>query len=198
MNSGASRRAYRMGARADAAAATGERILDAAEELFWEVPLEQVSLAQVAAAAGVTVQTVIRRFGSRAGVIEAAVARATDQVREHRNDAPIGDVAGAVANLVEHYEALGARSLKLLAEEGHSPMMAAIVEGGRAFHHDWVARTFAPQLAACQAAARPVRTAQLVAITDVYTWKVLRRDCGLGVADVERALRELIDGLEAD
>ena len=36
------RRPYRMAARAESAAATGERILDAAVEVFWELPGEQI------------------------------------------------------------------------------------------------------------------------------------------------------------
>jgi hypothetical protein len=35
-----------------------------------------------------------------------------------------------------------------------------------------------------------------VAICDVYTWKLLRRDAGLSRAQTQRALVELIDGLE--
>jgi hypothetical protein len=44
----AARRPYRMAARAESAAATGERILDAAVELFWASPGEPVSLEGVA------------------------------------------------------------------------------------------------------------------------------------------------------
>jgi hypothetical protein len=36
----------------------------------------------------------------------------------------------------------------------------------------------------------------LVAITDVYTWKLLRRDLGLSRAETERTLSELIMALE--
>ena len=66
-SSDAARRPYRMTARAETAAATGERILDAAEELFWSRPLHKLHLQDVAAGAGVTVQTIIRRFGSKNG-----------------------------------------------------------------------------------------------------------------------------------
>jgi len=32
-----------------------------------------------------------------------------------------------------------------------------------------------------------------VAVTDVYTWKLLRRDRGLGRAQAETAIRELLE-----
>jgi AcrR family transcriptional regulator len=185
-----------MGARAEAAAATGERILDAAEELFWAGPVERISLDALASRAGVSVQTVIRRYGSKDGAIVAAAERASRRVRAQRDEAPVGDVAGAVANLLDHYEALGERALRLLAEEDSSPTMRAITADGRRLHRDWVQRTFAPQLAGLRGARRARRVAQLVGVTDVYMWKLLRRDAGLSRAQVEVALRELIDGLE--
>jgi AcrR family transcriptional regulator len=49
-----------MNARAAAAAATGERIQDAAVQVFWEAPTDQASLDEVTRRAGVSVQTVIR------------------------------------------------------------------------------------------------------------------------------------------
>src|SRR5919204_5155889 len=97
-------RPYRMVARAESAAATGERILDAAVAVFWELPGQQVSLDEVARRAGVAVQTVIRRFGGRDGLFAAAAERELERVRRQRDEAPIGDVASAVKVLVEHYE----------------------------------------------------------------------------------------------
>jgi AcrR family transcriptional regulator len=186
-----------MSARADAANATGERILDAAEELFWAGSAERMTLAQVAELAGVTVQTVIRRYGSKDGVIKAASERALADVAEQRDEAPIGDVAGAVANLLDHYESVGHRALRLLAEE-ENPAFRAFTEEGRAFHRDWAERTFAPQLAPHRGAKRARRLAQLIAVTDVYMWKLLRHDSKLSRPQVERAIVELIDGLEVN
>ena len=57
-----------MVARAESAAATGERILDAAVEVFWELPREQITLDEVARRAGVAVQTVIRNGLTLLGV----------------------------------------------------------------------------------------------------------------------------------
>lgn len=188
-------RPYRMTARADAATATGERILDATEELFWAQPLDRLSLGDVASRAGVTVQTVIRRYGSKDELIQTTIARAVDQVRKQRDEAPVGDLAGAMANLLDHYEQMGERALRLLAEEGNGDAMRAITENGRKLHRRWVERTFEPQLALYSGADRKRRLAQLVAVTDVYMWKLLRLDAGLSRPQVERALIELIDGL---
>jgi hypothetical protein len=75
--------------------------------------------------------------------------------------------------------------------------MHEILDRGRAFHREWVAQTFAPQLQQVAVAARRHRLAQFVAITDVYVWKVLRRDMQLSRPQTQAAIIELIEALEA-
>ena len=190
-----SRRPYRMVARAESASATGERILDAAVEVFWELPGEQISLDEVARRAGVTVQTVIRRFGGRDGLLASAAEREAERVVRQRDEAPVGDPARAVRVLVDHYEAMGDRVLRLLAEEQRVPRLREIADRGRLLHRDWCARVFAPALAGRMGVERRRRLAQLVAICDVYTWKLLRRDAGLSRRQTELALVELLGPL---
>lgn len=187
-----------MVARAESAAATGDRILDAAADLFFEDPSRDPTLDEIAAAAEVSVQTVIRRFGGRDGVLAAAAERAMRQVDTQRSAAPVGDVAGAVDVLLDHYEERGERALRMLADEHRNPRLAEAVAQGRALHVAWCERVFAPALAGLPAAARRRRLAQLVAICDVYTWKLLRRDRGLSRADTQRALCELLQPLTSE
>jgi AcrR family transcriptional regulator len=187
-----------MGARADAAQATADRIVDAAIEIFWEHPTDEISLERVARRAGVTKQTVLRRYGSKAGLIAAAGERSIDRARAQRDDVAPGDLAGAVAALVTHYESLGDRVLGMLAEEARNPGLRAVADQGRAYHVSWCERMFAPTLAGLRGADRRRRLAQLVAVCDVYTWKLLRRDRGLSRPQTELALRELLQPLTGD
>jgi len=184
-----------MGARAASATQTRERILDAAATVFWGHPTDQLSLEEVAQRADVSVQTVIRRFGGREGLLAAAAAREAARVRGQRNTAPVGDLQVALAVLVDHYEQTGDHVLKLLAEEEHVPALREIIDGGRALHRDWCARVFAPALVGLTGAQRARRLAQLVAVCDVYVWKLLRRGAGLSRRQTELALRELIEPL---
>jgi AcrR family transcriptional regulator len=185
-----------MTSRATAAAATGERILDAAAQVFYEkadLPLEDV-----ARRAGVAVQTVIRRFGGREGLFAAALERESGRVRDQRDTAPVGDVEAAVRVLLDHYEEYGDKVLTLLALESRSSAAAQVVAQGRLLHRSWCERVLAPALAGLDDGSRARRLAQLVAVTDVYTWKLLRRDAGLSRDDVELALRELLTPLMGD
>jgi AcrR family transcriptional regulator len=176
---------------AAAAGATHARILATATELFLARRYEQVSLEDVATHAGVTVQTVLRRFGSKEGLVAAAAEIGLEQVRVQRNLAPIGDVAGAVHNLVDHYEEWGDRVVRMLAQEEQVPAFGKVAEAGRDLHRHWVERTFAPWLRA-PPAVRARRLAQLIAVTDVQVWKLLRRDQCLPRSATETVLVELV------
>jgi AcrR family transcriptional regulator len=192
------KRPYQMRARAEAAAETGRRILEAVIELHRERFFDQVSLEDIAERAGVTVQTVIRRFGSKEQLIEAAAEEGKRQVVRQRDQAPVSDVEGAVKNLVAHYEEWGDSALRLLAQEERVPAFRSVTDAGRALHYEWVERTFAPLLAKRTGMARRRLLAELVAICDVYFWKLLRRDLGLSREQTEIALRETILALEGE
>lgn len=191
------KRPYRQRARAEAAAATGERILDAAESSFFQRDSEEITLAEVAESSGVSVQTVLRRFGSREGLMMAALARVAAKVSLQRGAASPGDPAGAVAVLVDHYEDLGDRVVRLLGESARSKVARQLTKMGFAYHVEWCKRVFAPTLDRLEGEELAQRTAQLVAVTDVYMWKLLRRDQGLGREQTERAMVELVESLTA-
>lgn len=186
------RRAYRMTARADAAAQTQQAIIDAAIRLVGDRPWDEVSLADIAETAGVTVQTVLRRFGSKEGLTAAASEVAGKAVREARWLPVPGDVGGAMAALHAHYEAWGERSLRFLAQEERSPTMARVTANGRALHHEWVDHVFGPWLKVKRGEVRTRLRASLVAATDVYVWKIMRKDLGLDPKATALAMHELV------
>src|SRR3712207_1924533 len=192
------KRRYRMRVRAEAAAETGRRILEAVIELHTERFFDQVSLEDIAERAGVTVQTVIRRFGSKERLIEAAAEEANRRVVRQRDQAPVGDVEGLVKNLVDHYEKWGDGVLRLLAQEERVPALRSVTDAGRALHYQWVERVFAPLLAERTGKARRRLLAELIAICDVYFWKLLRRDLGLSREQTELAIRETILALKGE
>jgi AcrR family transcriptional regulator len=187
------KRSYRMQARAVAAAETAERVLEAVLALHVERFHDQITLEDVAERAGVTVQTVLRRFGSKDGLIAAAADHASTLVRSQRMAAPSGDIPAAVDNLLDHYDEHGATALRLLAQEDRVPQLREIADRGRAFHYEWVERTFAPFMDSGNSWVR--RRAQLITMTDVYAWKLLHLDLGLDRAETRAALIEMIQSV---
>lgn len=189
------KRQYRMGARAEAAAATGERILETAEEAFDELPFDELTLAVVAERAGVSVQTIIRRFGGKDGLFLATLQHAGAKMAAGRTVEPSGDPKEIVGVLIDHYEEYGDRVLRTLAQEDRVPTLRVLTDLGRGFHLAWCEQAFAPALNGLRGAKRERRAAQLAAVTDIYVWKVLRRDRQLGVAATKLAILELLEPL---
>ena len=69
-------------------------------------------------------------------------------------------------------------------------------ERGRALHRDWCRHASSPTtLEPLTGVARERRLAQLVAVCDVYTWKLLRLDAGLSRRQTQIALHELLGPL---
>jgi AcrR family transcriptional regulator len=190
-------RRYRMGRRAVSATANGESILASARRLFGEIRYDQVSLDDVAAQAGVTERTVVRRFGSKEQLFGAVSAERAASIRRARDEVPAGDIPEAVRLLVGTYEDWGDEVLHLLSQERGLAGVTSRVEAGRRYHAAWVERAFSPLLAELPSALRRRRIGQLVAVTDIYHWKVLRRDVGLSRDEVEASLRELISDIVA-
>ena len=191
-----STRQYTMRARAAAVAETRQKILDATLALAAERLFVDIGLEAVARRSGVSVQTVLRQFGSRAALFEATAEHGARVVAAERQT-PAGDVPAAIRVLLEHYERRGDATILLLAQESTDPVVAGVVENGRALHRKWVADVFAPSLTRLDEAAQDELTDLLVVATDVYAWKLLRRDRRLSPEDVERRMNGLVAALLA-
>jgi AcrR family transcriptional regulator len=188
------KRPYRMTVRAEAAAATRQRLLAAAWQNFASRPYEDVRLREIAEDASVTVQTLHTSFGSKDQLLTAAYLRWGEQEITRRDTAPVGDVAKAIRMLFDHYEADGGAILRMLSQEERVPAIRQMTDAGRFYHRDWVARTFRPLLAGLRGASRARRLAAIVVASDLLVWKLLRHDMQLERAEAERTVVEMIEG----
>jgi AcrR family transcriptional regulator len=188
-------RPYKQGARALAQERTRDALLDAADEELSRDGWSKTTLDKLAAKAGVTKQTALRHFGSKEGLIEAAIRRTSEIVRKERARAPVGDVPGAVRNLLEHYERWGALVMRVLAEEHRLSLVRKATDRGRQVHYDWVDYVFAPQLEGLDEPVRLRRRAALIGLCDVQMWWLLSHDLGLERAEVQATMIEAIEGV---
>lgn len=184
-----------MRARKDAAAATYNAIVQAAIDSVATKRSLSITLSSVADRAGVTVKTVLRHFGSRDALVEAAWSQALQDVVVERTVAP-GDPARALTVLIEHYERRGDMVLGLLAEEDKDPRARKMCDSGRLEHRGWVEDVFGTGLPV-KAVERSRLIDALVVVTDVYSWKLLRRDRGLSVVDVRDRMLLMTNALLA-
>lgn len=185
------RRPYRQTARAAATKATSRRILDAFTAALRDSWFEDITLQQIAAEAEVTAQTVIRRFGGKEGLLEAAENRLGAEIRQRR-DVAAGEADRAVAAIIEDYEAIGDLIMRVLAQEDRYVSLRAVTDEGRRVHRNWVGTTFAPWLDRLDQSDRMAAHDALVVATDLYVWKLVRRDMGRPRAALAALMRRMI------
>jgi AcrR family transcriptional regulator len=193
------KRAYVMTARSAKADATRQRICESVMTLYRERSMDSFTLDDVAARAGTTVQTVLRAFKSKDNLVIEALDRFTKRDSPFVADrpggfapTPPGDVAAAVAAIVDVYETVGDLAMRNLSNLERNPALKAVTDLGRHNHLTWVKSVFAPQLKARGGAERTRLFNCLVVATDLYTWKILRRDQGLSRSATEAVVRQII------
>lgn len=156
---------------------------------------DQITLDQIAGRAGVTVQTLLRRFGSKEGLANAVSQEAFRRAMQQRIEPPVGDLTTIVHSLVAYYEAGGERMLRGLAQETRQPDLHTIIDVARASHREWLERAFKPYLMRREESLRALLLAQLYTLTSVFTWYQLRHECGLSHEETEHALYEMLGTL---
>lgn len=184
-------RTYRQVGRAENAEATGRRILAAFEQCFHNRWFDKVTLAEVAELAGVTVRTIIRRYGTKSGLLAALIDQMVPEMRIRRTSAP-GNAGDLVDRMLSVYEQIGDGVIRNLAQESRAPELQPLIDSGRREHRRITAETFAKALEVLGAAEARRVLDLLVIATDVYTWKLLRRDMGRSVKETRGTVLALI------
>jgi len=199
MNIAAARpRQYRQARRADLTRARGERIAAATVTLIKRTGrVAEITLEDVARESGLTVRTILRRYGSRDGALEAAFDRIREEFGGLRAPTPPGDVNLAIRSLMTQYEAIGPLNLRALEQEDVLPLLHRNLEEGRRMHRAWVEDVFGPYLVRLRTAERERRITALYAATDVYLWKLLRRDLRCSRSETENIFTRLVEGVLA-
>src|SRR6201991_3178513 len=128
-----------MTARDRARAATREAILDAAVELFTPAWFDEVTLADVAARAGVSQQTVVNHFGSKIQLYLTGLSeRFVPEVMAARGRAVPGDVGSIVETVIDDHERTGDGTFRTEALAERIDDLREVVAGGRRAHRAWV------------------------------------------------------------
>jgi AcrR family transcriptional regulator len=188
------KRAYNQTARAEATQATRRRIAQAFVEASGEHWFDDITLEEIARRAGVTVRTVIRQFGGKEGLVASLAEVRSPQVAASRTVTP-GDITGAINRLFENYERDGDGTIRVLGQETRYPQLDEIIAVGRAGHRNVTAANFAPWLDRLPPDRRDEMLDALVIATDIYTWKLLRRDMGRSVDESKATIRGLVEGV---
>jgi len=190
-------RPYRQSARAQAAEQTAQRIIDAFAACLRESWFDEITLEQVARRAGAAERTVFRRFGGKEGLLETFVVDFVSRANRQREATP-GQVDAAIANLIDLYEEWGDSVIRNLAQEPRHPALKPLLDAGRTEHRAMTVATYAPWLDGLDEGPRRQAVDALITVTDIYVWKLLRRDIGRSRQDTEALMRMLVGAVLAE
>ena len=184
--------------RSDAEGGTRRRVAEAALSLFKERDYDDVSLNEIARAAGVSHQTVLNHCESKAGVLLAASALFSEEIRNLEVDAVVGDVTSVVRTTCIRYEVLGDANARWAAMSTRAPEVAEGLARGRLGFQSWLEEMLGDLMPSdADPAERRRVLLGLHAALDVFTWKLLRRDLGLSQDQTEAQLTDLVLGVLA-
>lgn len=191
----AEKRAYRMGVRASSAEKTLERIYDAAFLLFRSRPFAEVTLQAVADAAGVTLQTVLRRCGSKEQLFLDAAGRQMELIFRDRQPPAERTIDAIVRTIVASYEDMGDLNWRGVSQEGEFPLIKKLFDEARVRHRRWIAECFAEVIGPVKGQERERRITLLFAATDFYLWKLWRIDLGMNRRQTTAYMLDLVHAL---
>lgn len=186
-------RRYEMRARSEAVAETRRRIVDATGALLRRGWYDEISLKDIASEAGVAPQTIVNHFGTKDAIFAAVLEQEPEPEATRRLTAAPDDIESAIELLVDDYEFAGDGIIRVLALEERIPALKPTLDWGRSVQRRWIEDTFPSALAGLDATARRRRFDLLTCATDVYTWKLLRRDRGLSRKETAAAIRQLVE-----
>lgn len=167
-----------MSERAKQVARNDRRIMDALAELWLELPLSELTLDKVAHRSGVTVRTILRKFGSKEGLLKAFIENDGDRFTRKRMQVIQGDLPGILDALLEEYEHMGDALIRTLTIEYDFPSTQEILKKARMIHREWCATVFSPYLPPSSSESYDTVLSAFIAVTEFYLWKLLRRDLG--------------------
>lgn len=189
------KRAYRQKKRALNTRQTTDAIFAASIDLWRELPLQDITLDQIAQQANVSVRTILRKFGSKESLFRACFEQDAARIKATRNLADPNDPRHAITLLMEHYEREGDAVLRALAVAHQVDIAAEFIAAGRTYHRAWCERVFSPALPATNDHDYEIALHAFIASTDIYTWKLLRRDKQLSAEHAGEVIWKLVSAL---
>ena len=140
-------------------------------------------------------RTILRKFGSKDGLFEECLAYDSANISKNRDVAKPGDLDHIIRTLIDNYEEIGDAAIRTIMLEPEMEIARKIGEKGREVHRMWCAKMFASFLPNRQATQYEIELSAFVAATEIYLWKLLRKDLKMDKEEVITVFTKLVKGL---
>lgn len=167
-----------MEARAKKVAENDRKIMEVVADLWLKVPLQELTLARVAERSGVTARTILRKFGSREGLLKACLENEGGRFTRDRMKVTPGNLPEILDALLDEYELMSEANIRALTVEYEFPFTQEMLKKARNIHRDWCRMVFEPFLPDEASSSFETRLSAFIVATEFYLWKLLRKDLG--------------------
>lgn len=189
------KQAYDNTNRSKKAEETRLAIMKALAQLWADFPINEITLEMIAGEAGVTTRTILRKFGSKEGLLEASLEKDPAEIDSARKQARVGDVDHILETLLSNYEKIGDAALRTIYLEPELEIARRIGEKGRTVHREWCERVFSPFLPETDNPTYEIQLNSFIAVTEIYLWKLLRKDLQLSYKKTFSIFKNMIVSL---
>lgn len=189
------KRSYVMRQRARKVEQTEKRILQEAVNLWREMGLQDITLEKIAERSGVSTRTLLRKYGSKEVVIEACILNDAGNPERPTDPRVAGNIQELLHSLLREYEDMGDAVIRTIYASESIPVANKILEQGRKVHRKWCETVFAPFLDQCSSESRETKLLAFIAATEIYLWKLLRRDLGKSYGETYEVFHRMLIGL---
>ncbi|MGB4838816.1 MAG: TetR/AcrR family transcriptional regulator [Saprospiraceae bacterium] len=189
------KRTYNNTSRAKNADKSTINVIHTTGLLWTKYAINDITLEMIAEHSGLTIRTLLRKFGTKENLFEACLAYDAAHVKKKRNMARKGDIGHIVSTLIENYEEMGDASIRTIFLEPDMEIARKIGQTGRETHRAWCAQVFEPFLPEQNANSYDMDLTTFITATEVYLWKLLRRDLGKSKEETIAIFTNLLRGL---
>jgi AcrR family transcriptional regulator len=174
---------------------TKMEIIKAFGTLWSSYSIKDITLEMIAKEAGVTTKTILRKFGSKNGLLNESLSYLATEIESERTLTKVGDIDKILEVLLTNYEKMGAAAIRTINLEPELEIARKIGAKGRALHRDWCIQMFAPYLPTEQSVDYEIQLNSFIAATEIYLWKLMRKDLMLSKEKTFSIFKNIIEGL---
>ncbi len=174
---------------------TKHEIINAFGRLWNQYSIKEITLEMVSNESGVTTRTIMRKFGSKVGLLTESLPILTAQVEAQRKVTKAGDIDAILQALLSNYESMGEAAIRTINLESELEIAREIGRKGRELHRNWCIQMFSPYLPEQNTPEFEIQLNSFIAATEIYLWKLMRKDLKLSREKTLAIFKNMVEGL---
>jgi hypothetical protein len=170
-------------------------IIKAWGKLWTQYSINDITLDMIAEEANVTKRTILRKFGSKEGLMAESLSYDPAEISAKRGHAKPGDIDDILKTLLSNYENIGDAAIRTINLESELEVARQIGDKGRTLHRNWCKKVFAPFLPDPKSPNFEIQLTSFISVTEIYLWKLMRKDLKLSKKKTISVFKNMLEGI---